>query len=341
MLQPLHLCIIGCGRVASSHAEGALQIPETVQLTAIVSRNDEKRSAFKEKFHVKYDFADLDEALSSGTFDAVDICVPNDIHSEYTIRCTAAKKHILLEKPMANTVAECIKMNEAAKKNGVKLMVGQSRRYHDAVMRSRKMLEDGAIGELLNITATLMGYLPAPPTEWWRSSKRTGGLMIPLWGNHMIDYILFMFGETPQRVYCEALTNSDQWQGEDEAIILLGFSKKRFATVRMSWNTKLTEEKEWRGENKILSSKDVLYERYIQGSNGTIKLDDETRLTLNGVLITDDLQVPSNFARQYEEFASAIAEERTPMTDGERGVDLIRIQEAALESARTHQVVYL
>jgi len=341
MQKPLKICIIGCGRVAQSHGEGVLASNGAVELTAIVSRTEEKRKAFQNKFNVPNAYADIDEALASGTFDAVDICLPNHLHTEYAIKCAQAGKHILLEKPMANTVAECKLINEACRKNGVTLMVGQSRRYHEAVMLSKKLYDEGKIGEVISVTGTLMGYLASPPTDWWRSSEKAGGLMIPLWGNHILDYILYIFEEMPLRVYCEAYSNNTEWEGEDETTILLGFSKDRFATVRMSWNTRLAPEKEWVGKTKMLSSSDILYERFVQGTKGTLRLNDETKLSLNGETIFDNKNAKNNFATQYEEFAASIFEGRKPLTDGESGVGLIRIQEAALESYRTHKVVEL
>lgn len=85
MKQPLKICIVGCGRVAQSHGEGALASNGAVEITAIVSRSDDKRNAFMKKFNVPNAYADIDEALASGTFDAVDICLPNHLHTQYAI----------------------------------------------------------------------------------------------------------------------------------------------------------------------------------------------------------------------------------------------------------------
>lgn len=326
-----------CG---ANHAAGALECAD-VELSAIVSRNDEKRLAFRDAYQVSVDFADLDEALASDTFDAVDLCVPNHVHVEYALKCAKAGKHILIEKPMANTYADCKLILDAAKEYGVTLMTGQSRRYHDAVLLSKKMADEGAIGEVISITGSLLGYLPAAPTPWWNNNETAGGLMIPLWGNHIFDYILYMFGESPERVYCESYSNGATWEGEDEATVLMGFSKGRFATVRMSWNTRLTADEEWEGQSKMLKSSDIIYERYIQGSQGTLKLNDETMLTLNGAVKCEGAQPIGNFALQYSELANAIKEGRAPLTDGDVGAENVLVQDAALLSAKEKRVVFL
>ena len=220
-------------------------------------------------------------------------------------------------------------------------MVGQSRRYYNAVLKSKEIYDEGKIGALISITGLLFAYLEYPPTSWWSNKEHTGGLLIPLWGNHIIDYVLWMFGEKPERVYCEAFRNNKNWEGEDETTLLLGFSENRHATIKMSWNTKLKDDKEWDGKNKMLSSSDIFYQRYIQGTQGTLHLNDETVLSLNGTILVEGPQTPGNFALQYKEFARAIRSGTEPLTSGKKVLDIIRVQEAALKSAALNKVIKL
>ena len=339
MAEPLRMCVVGCGRVSKSHLAGMLEIPDKVEITAVVSSDPAKRISFQQEYSARKAYATLEQALEDPDIEAVDLCLPNHIHEEATLKSAATGKHVLVEKPMANTVKECEAMINAAAEAGVILMVGQSRRYHDAVFESKRLLMEGKIGNLISITGLLFAYLENPPTEWWRSKAKTGGLMIPLWGNHIIDYILWMYGEAPERVFCEAYGNNSNWEGEDEVALLMGFSGNRSATIKMSWNTKLQEEGEWDGKGKMLSSADIIYERYIQGSSGTMHLGDETELKLNGNIVVQGAQVPGNFALQIAEFASAVRDNREPLTSGKKVVDIIRIQEAAIKSAETHEVI--
>ena len=144
----------------------------------------------------------------------------------------------------------------------------------------------------------------------------------------------------PERIYCEAFSVNPKWEGEDEVILTLGYEGGRFAAIRMSWNTRL-KEAEWDGKGKMLSSSDILYERYIQGSQKTLYLKDETELFCNGTLIEKDEGTLSNFARQYLYFTECVETGREPMCSGKKITDVIRVQEAALESARIHRVVML
>ena len=336
----MRICLIGCGRVAKSHMAGALQVKDRIEVVAAVDRGLEKAELFCREFGIKHAFSSFEDAVAAVDFDAVDICLPNHRHAEFAIKASEAGKHILLEKPMANTVAECVAINAAAKKNNVTVMIGQSRRFFEPVMTSIDLIRKGEIGELVSISANLYAYLEKAPTLWWNKVETAGGLMIPIWGSHIIDYCLWAFGETPKRVYCESYSVNPTWEGEDEVIMTLGFSGERFAAIRMSWNTKMKDES-WNCEGKMLSSADAIYERYIQGTKKTMYLSDETKLSLNGRLVCEDDGSLSNFARQYLEFCDAVESGREPISSGDKIIEVIRVQEAALESARIHQVIEL
>ena len=341
MVKPLDVCIVGLGRVAKSHLSGMREVPDWVRIAGVVSSDPAKREAAGSELSVPKTYATLAEALRDPEIEAMDLCIPNHLHPEAVLQCVRAGKHVLVEKPMANTTRECHEMIRAADKAGVTLMVGQSRRFYDAVFKSRELLDQGKIGTLISMTALLFAYLEHPPTAWWTSRQKTGGLMIPLWGNHIIDYVLWMFSEEPTHVFCEAYRNNRNWEGEDEVTIVLGFSGARCATIKMSWNTKLREAGEWDGKGKMLSSADIVYERYVQGSSGTLHLKDETELSLNGTVVLGGPQAPSNFALEFREFAQAIRDHREPLTSGRRVAGIIRVQEAALQSAARRRLVRL
>lgn len=342
MSYPLRLCVVGCGRVAGSHLDGIAQIPDKVTLAALVSRDMDKGREYQKKYKADKVYTSLEDAVGDSDIQAFDLCLPNHLHKDAAITCAEAGKHVLVEKPMANTVADSELMIQAADQYGITFMVGQSRRFYDAVLKSKELVDNGEIGQVVSITAMLFAYLESPPTDWWRHKDKAGGLMIPIWGSHIIDYILWVFGEIPERVFCETCSVNLNWEGEDEAAILFGFSKGRNAVIKMSWNSRLVNtEEEWDGKGKMLDSSDIFYKRFIQGTTGTLCLDDETRLFCNGKVVSEGQQVPGNFARELIEFAESIHEHREPITSGRKIIDVIRVQEAALDSAESGQVVLL
>jgi predicted dehydrogenase len=339
-MKPLKLCLVGLGRVAKSHMEGINELDGLVEVVCAVNRGREKGEAFCRDFGISKFYSSIGEALINEDFEAVDLCLPNHLHRDVTVECLNAGKHALVEKPMANTVEECLDMNEAARRNNRVLMVGQSRRFYDAVFASKAAIDSGADGRLISVNAQLAGYLPKAPTPWWNSISTAGGLMIPIWGNHIIDYIIWAFEGIPKRVYCESYSVNPTWEGEDEVALTMGYDDERFASIRMSWNARFSDEV-WDGTGKMLSSKDIFYQRTMQMEKATYVLDDETRLSRNGRVVIEDDGAMSNFARQTHEFVSAIRERRKPIGDGEDIINVIRVQEAALESASAHRMIEL
>ena len=333
-MKEIKVCLIGCGRIALSHLNAAKQ-NEHVEITALVDSDLQRARDYAARYEIQNVYASPEDAAAGCAFDAVDICLPNHLHKEMVLRCAALKKHVLVEKPMANTAADCRLMMRAAEENGVRLMIGQSRRYYPAVMKSKELA-----GRVESVSAELYGYLAAPPTPWWKSAGKTGGLMIPLWGNHIFDYILWMFEEMPQTVYCATQRLNPVWEGEDEVMAILGFSGGRLANIRMSWNTHL-DGGSWNGEGKILSSKDIHYRRLVLAEKGTFILQDETALLHNGELVVDDHDEISNFCREYDEFALSLLENRAPLTDGPVGMRNVIMQEACLLSAGEGRVLRL
>ena len=99
------ICLVGCGRVAKSHLAGAKQAKDSVRVAALVSRDAKKGEQYAACCGDVPVFATLEEAAARCAFEAVDLCVPNDLHCEYALRSAALGKHILVEKPMANTPA--------------------------------------------------------------------------------------------------------------------------------------------------------------------------------------------------------------------------------------------
>ena len=128
---------------------------------------------------------------------------------------------------------------------------------------------------------------PGPADALVAGCGPDGRLDAPVMGQSYFDYILWMFGEMPQTVYCVATRLNPAWEGEDEVAATLSFAGGRFACVRMSWNTR-GGRGEWEGTERMLSSADILYQRQIQLDHGTLMLDDETRLVCDGETVFVD-----------------------------------------------------
>jgi len=334
MSKKIGMAVIGSGRIAYSHLTAINDLKDKSELIATIDIIEEVAKDAALKFKAKRYYTNLDDALDDKEIDAVVISLPHYLHRDICIKAANKGKNILIEKPLTNTVEEAKEVIKIASENKIKLMVGHSQRFHTAAMESKIIFDSGQIGEIIDISVSLLGYVDKPPTSWWASKEKTGGLLVPLWGSHIIDYILWLTGKFPNRVYAEASSNNTAWEGEDEAAIVMGFKDNMISSIVMSYNTHLTQSE---GEGFILPTPE--YNRYIIGTKGTLHIKDYTELFLNEKPIVRGEQEPSIFYLQMNEFLNSILENREPSASGKEILKVIQVMEASRISAEKHEVV--
>ena len=336
-MTPIGYCLIGYGRIAQAHLAAVASLKESIRLVAIVSRNTAKAEAAAKDFGAKKVYSTIEEAVRDREVEAVDICLPHHLHESAAVLAARQGKHILIEKPLARNLEEADRIITAAKSGGVTLMVGQSRRFTNAVFESKKLVEEGRIGRVRNIVATMWGYMPEAPVAWWKSSRLAGGLLMSLWAPHIVDYILWIYGQPPSSVYAEMYNvRPDKWEGEDEVNLAFNFDNNAMANVYMSWNV---VEGVAQDSSKMWSSKNGRYERVVVGERGRMILEDDTELSVNGEQVVSGPQEPSSFYLELREFVAAISEGREPLTSGRDNRKVIQVIEACRVAAAKHCVV--
>lgn len=331
MSEKLRLGVIGCGRIAQAHLEATNYLSKDVELVGLADIDEKTAKDSAKRFRVEKYYLDYKQMLKNPLIDAVIITLPHYLHYEAGLESAWAGKHILMEKPMALNVEEADKMIAEAQKSKVILMVGQSRRFSDAVMESYRRI--GEIGKLFRIAINFLVHFPKPPTGWWTSSEKAGGLIVPLQGSHSIDFVLWFLQKLPVNVYATGFSRNPLWEGEDEADIIMNFSEKQVATVHLSLNTSFP-----------------VHETIIVGDKGTMRLYEyptgkpfgfKNRLEINGRIVMEKEQIPTSYALQLKEFIDAVKEERVPLASGKEVRKLIQVMDAVNESIATGKPIHL
>lgn len=340
MPQKLRLAVVGLGRVSKSHLPAVKELQGKIELAALVSRDEGKLRREAEGWEGVKTYTSYDDAVSDPGIDAFLLLLPHHLHAEYSIRALRAGKHVLVEKPMAMNVREAEQMVSVAGESGAALMIGQSRRFFGPVTESIRRVRSKEIGELININALLLAYMDKPAADWWKDESQIGGFIIPLWGSHILDYIVWAYDKLPLTVYAQGHSNNPNWSGEDEVAISLNFGEGRMANVLMSFNAGARPaDAEGLTGKRIWSTQNSIYERYLIGTNGMIQLKDEYELLVNGEKREECGRTSANFTRQLEEFADAIREGRKPLASGQEIIGVMKIMDACFESMRTNRVV--
>ncbi|MCX7705244.1 MAG: Gfo/Idh/MocA family oxidoreductase [bacterium] len=193
-MDKIRIGIIGCGGMATGHASRFDRVREKIVVTAVADVIKERAEAvaglLDNKVVVATDYHDILKYV-----DAVLIVLPHHLHCEVSLECMDAGKHVLVEKPMANTEKECIKMINKQKEKGVTLMVAYCMRYHPLIREMKRLVDEKKYGDIFQMSIWTEQLTIYPEGHWARSAKLLGGGQLFSHGCHYIDLLLWFLGK--------------------------------------------------------------------------------------------------------------------------------------------------
>src|SRR4051812_2210609 len=188
----LNIGIVGLGIAGASMISTMLSHPN-IRLASAATRNKERREQFAKDYKVET-YPTIQELCQSSTIDAVYIATPTELHSEHVRIAAEAKKHIIVEKPLAVSLEEADEMIETAEKNGVQLIVGHSHSFEPSIQKMREIIESGKLGRVVMIHNWYYNdwlYRPRTPEEL---QTELGGGVTYRQGSHQFDIIRLLGG---------------------------------------------------------------------------------------------------------------------------------------------------
>jgi predicted dehydrogenase len=194
----LRLALVGCGAIVRWHLSAIAAAARRTVITAAVDVDRARAEAIARETGAR-PFTSLEEALASRTLDAVLIMLPHDLHEDAAVAALAAGQHVLLEKPMAPTVAACERILAAARASGRVFMVAENSQYWPEVLLARDLMTGGAIGEIVTARAWLcsppIGDFYSGERPWRFSVSATGGGVAIDAGSHWLRPLRMWLGE--------------------------------------------------------------------------------------------------------------------------------------------------
>jgi predicted dehydrogenase len=268
---------------------------------------------------------DYRDVLADDAIDAVYIALPHHLHEEATIAAAEAGKHILLEKPMANSLAEADRMLAAQRQAGVKLMVGFTHRFHSELETAKRLIEAGELGRL-TLAIDVMTTGGVIPGWFWQKSQAGGGVL-HVNGAHSFDRLHWLMGSEIVEVFAYTDTYDPRKTVEDSTVVALRFANGAMGATVHNWVT-----------DAGLPFKCDLD---IHGTDGAIRIDTWNALEFSNASHTwvQRRQRDDMFQKEISEFVKAILEDREPCVTGEDGRRSLACVMAAYESARTGKPV--
>ena len=188
--------VIGLGRMGQVHAHGFHRMP-FVNLKAVCDSNKERLSQICEKFGAT-GYTDYNELLADESIDAISLCLPDNMHKDCIVKAVEAGKHVLCEKPLVNTLTEAIEVEKILEGYDKVFMVAYCLRYDSQRIALRDRLQKGDFGEVIHIynrrNSPIVG-----PMHYAGYSDLADHVMI-----HDIDYINWLLGSKPSKVYAKS-----------------------------------------------------------------------------------------------------------------------------------------
>ncbi len=228
--------LIGCGNIgAGGHLPAYAHIPEA-KLVAVCDAVEKLAHAAAERSGATA-YTDYRRLLEREDIEMVDLCVPTYLHAQLAVEAMQAGKHVLCEKPMAHTLEAADAMIKAAQANGVRLMIGQVRRFDHRYASIKEQLDAGKVGRPVFIRRAERQFLPFPPDAWQWDPKRGGGVILDI-GVHATDLFRWLFGEDAVEVYAVAksVREAAREAGSfDHAMITCKFDGGGIGFAEASW----------------------------------------------------------------------------------------------------------
>jgi len=210
--------ILGAGFMFDAHLGGlTANGSDNVKYVAVCDIDKEKCDEKAQKYGLKA-YYDFDEMLADPDVDVVDICLPSHLHEKFAIIAAKAKKNILLEKPVAMSVESAQNIFDAAKENGIRIMVAQTLRFWAEYAKITEMVKSGELGDIVSIAATRLGQAPTW-AEWYQDPEMSGELLLNL-TIHDIDYVHHLLGK-PKSVYSAG--SKDAQGGFNDVVNIIRF----------------------------------------------------------------------------------------------------------------------
>ena len=221
MKKKLNVAVIGCSEMGKIHLKGVVA-NENANLYAICDLEESRLEDCKTLFNPQKTLTDYRELVTDPLVDAVILVVPDQVHLEMTAAFLKAGKAVLCEKPMALTMEECQRMMQVEKETGGKLMIGQVCRFTPAFVKTKQLIDEGRIGELMFVESEYAhNYTGARGHNDWRVVPERHGFIGG--GCHAVDLLRWIAGNPTEAFAYASHKGLPDWPADDTAVALFKF----------------------------------------------------------------------------------------------------------------------
>jgi predicted dehydrogenase len=330
-----NVCLVGCGGIAVRHAQAALEAAGSVRYGALFDADPARVAALQQRTGLAARVhRSWDDVLRDPAIDGVDLCLPNSLHARYALEALAAGKHVLTEKPMALSVADCDRMIAAAERHGRLLTVIHNRRFDTPALALKALVDSGDLGDPFLVETHGIEGPRTVGRGRWLANRDEGGIAMAQ-TVHFAYMVRWLLGEVTEVACFTSRKGIDWMAGEVSCVILL-----RFAGDAIGEMTSTFAQEAGANEHRIT----------IYGGRG---IATHTRNTLRVIcparygdeewhdITFEGWDWGEGFRSQIAQFGEAIAGRGPVAVSPAEGRAAVELIEAAYRSADTRRAVRL
>jgi len=330
------LGFIGCGGIANHHASTIIANVKGIKVAAGADIMPDMLKAFKKQHGVKALYADYRQMLKEADIDAVCVATPTGLHCEHVVAAARAGKHVFCEKPIAMKLRDADKMIEACAKAGVKLMIGQVRRYDTDWSVFKKLVQSGAIGRPVLWRQTTAG---AGPGRWFMDAKMGGGPFMD-GAVHNWDFGNNIFGKAKEAL--GSIMRMRKTTALDTGAVIVRY--KSGDEMMLSWSWGMVAGCSSPGTHDVLGPKGIIKFPDTFPKTEFPKGFDHEKF---GAYLVDTgkkkrlvkFRKKNMFAEEWKDFRDAINKNRKPKVTGQIGKEGLKVALAVLKTGKTRKPV--
>jgi predicted dehydrogenase len=327
--------VVGLGHIAQVAVLPAFaQAKKNSQLTALVTHDPKKARKLSSKYRVPavYDYEHYEDLLNADVADALYICLPNHLHTDFAVRALRKGIHVLCEKPLALSETDCRAIADAAASSGAKVMTAYRLHFEQSNLKALDLCKRGKLGELRYFSSNFSYQVKDPGNI--RLRQETGGG--PVWdiGVYCINAVRTLFQSEPESVFAFAARNADKRFTEVDEMLsaVLRFPGDRLASFTCSFGADTAGS----------------YEVY--GTKGGLRLENAYEYaTARELYLLKDGEVTKKtrfkkadqFAPEIAYFSNCILQDKDPEPSAEEGLKDVRVVEAINRSIETGLPIHL
>jgi predicted dehydrogenase len=330
--------VVGTGIWGRMHLRAYLQ-HASADLVGICDSNAQRAADTAKEFGIARHFSHLDELLDAG-LDGLSVATPDAAHADIVIQAASRGVHVLVEKPLATTIAECERMIAAARASGVYLMVDWHNRWNPPYYAAWRAIRSGELGDITYVYYRLSDtiYVPTKMLPWAGQSS-----VMHFLGSHSLDTTCWFVGSKPLRVFCRRKEGILAAQGiptADMYLTIVDFAHGATAVIENSWVLPQSSPSLIDHKCEIIGTQGAIYLDPTHGG-ALAKYTAQTPAGFPDASLPDVFVTPEVHGRQLGfcvepmyHFVECLRNGREPLTSGEDGLLNTRLILAAEESAQ-------